>query len=255
MGMHPSVLLLAVVLGVQPQTNATPVEESPTPVIIDDVFPVAGPPCGHGPDTEWGEPACEDYELDTSLIESAGRGDRSAIDLLERRYRSTATFAERHRIGAALLGRVADDSAIWNELSLHAGNAVRFVSSGSELNPELVAWCEERGCDPYAYSSMAEEALIDIADVPRARPLLLRAMKTNDPQLTPIGIYGLCGQRDESLLPAIDEALSKSPDASSLAMALAAFRSEAADRIAAKYISEDDREEYEEQKKQQEPLP
>jgi hypothetical protein len=69
--------------------------------------------CGkEPPSTRWDPPSCDDFELDTALIDNAKRGDGSAVDLLRQRYAATFTYSERFRIGGALLGRGRDDAAI-----------------------------------------------------------------------------------------------------------------------------------------------
>jgi len=253
--------MLAAVLLLAALPETAPVQPEAVATEVVTVACAARHLCVERPDDEWDEASCSDYELDTALIEAAGHGDRSALALLEQRYGLAKTYRERHRIGIALLGRVADDSAIWNELTLHAENAIRFASDEPGPNKELEAWCAEHGYDADRYGDMAEDTLVSLMNEPRARPLLLRAAHSKRGFLAAIGIYGLCGQRDESLLPQIDEALSKNDEAlnkndhASLASALAAFHSEAADRIARKYLDEEDLESYHEERRMGESSP
>src|SRR6266498_1023428 len=85
------------------------------------IIPICGP---KAPESPWGIPSCADYDLDDALFERATQGDRSAVQLLEKRYATTFTRSEHIRIGGFLLGRVRDDRAIWNELRRDAENLV-----------------------------------------------------------------------------------------------------------------------------------
>jgi carboxypeptidase family protein len=193
------------------------------------------------PATRWELPTCADLDLNIALIDSLQNGDRSARDLLLKRYESADTWQERYRVGASLLGRIPDDSAIWKELLEHATNAVRFSHSDTtDPSPELVRWCEERQIDVSDYMSMASNAL-DLASLDeRARPLLRQALRSDDPWVVFQGILGLARQHDESALPLIEEAIQRLPDDSLLPLALAKFKSERADAIAAKYADLDE---------------
>ena len=171
-------------------------------------------------------------------MESAKQGDRSALQLLERRRQTTFTHTERIRIGAFLLGRVRDDSAIWNELRMHAENAVDFAGKSEKLE----AYCVEHGYDPREYEWMSWYALGEIMGDRRSRPLLLRALASDDPSVADSGIFGLAAQHDETALPEIEAALRRFPG---LVMSLAYFKSAAADRLAERYLKTDtERDEY-----------
>src|SRR5437899_7692742 len=192
-----------------------------------------GTSCADEPPTSpWHLPSCADFDLDMALIESAKQGDRSALQLLERRRQTAFTRAERIRIGGFLLGRIRDDSAIWNELRMHAENAVDFAGKSEKLE----AYCVEHGYDPQDYKWMSWYALGEIMGDRRSRPLLLRALASDDTLMADGGILGLAAQHDETALPEIEAALRRTPG---LAMSLAYFKSAAADRLAERYLKTD----------------
>ena len=193
-----------------------------------------GRPCEEErPATRWNLPTCADYELDLSLIEAMKTGDRSARDLLMKRYAHADTWYERHHLGGAVLNHVPNDRAIWSELSEYAALAVRFASSfGPELQPEFVQWCAEREVDPFNYLGMTFDAFTAVSTDPRARPLLLKALTTEESGLVYAAICALGTLRDESSLPIIEEELQKRPE---FADALQCFNSERADALAKKY--------------------
>ncbi len=200
-------------------------------------------PCDDGqPESEWDSPSCADYELDTLLIDALDRNDPSARDLLRQRFETTFTYFERHRIAAALLNRVDDDSRYWRELERHAAIVVRFpeVEGPVDWTPAFVAWCAERILDPEDYWYMAFGAFSVASDDPRSRPLLLRALETDNVGLVMTSICGFARQRDTSALPAI-EAVLKRKDVEELVLSLSAFLHPAADEIAMKYLDEDQR--------------
>lgn len=205
-----------------------------------------GAPCGQQrPTTPWDRPSCDDYDFDSSLIAAAAQSDGSAIVLLRQRYDTADSTQERQRIGAALLRRIGNDEQILNALASDAENAVRFAHDGYENHPDLAAWCGARGYDPDDYWRMAWNALDQASADPRFRPLLIKALATKDDVLVFTAIHGLAVQHDESALPRIDETLARFPeDASAMAFGLADFASDAADRIADKYLRGDDREQY-----------
>ena len=201
--------------------------------------------CGSkAPATPWGLTPCNDWELDDALIRSAANGDRSAVELLQWRYAASATYAQRIRLGAALLGRVADDGAIWKELADYAERAIEFNSDGGK--EKLAAWCAAHDCDPDDYDRLAREAFQEISGDRRAHPLLLRALSANDDNILDDAVLGLARQHDEASLPAIEEMFRRLPDyVSMLAYSLVDFESEAADRLAMKYLDDASREAYE----------
>lgn len=184
------------------------------------------------PTSPWHFQSCDDSYLDTALIESAKGGDRSALQLLERRRQTAFTHVERVRIGAFLLGRIRDDSAIWNELRMDAENAVDFAGKSEKLE----AYCVEHGYDPQGYEVMSWLALGGIMGDRRSRPLLLRALASTDLSVAGNGIFGLARQHDETALPEIEAALRRFPE---LAMYFAYFKSTAADRLAERYLKTD----------------
>jgi hypothetical protein len=190
------------------------------------------------PTSPWQLPSCADFDLDTALMESAKQSDRSAVQLLERRRQTAFTRAESIRIGAFLLGRIRDDSAIWNELRMHAENAVDFAGKREKLE----AYCAEHGYDPQGYELVSWLALAEIMSDRRSRPLLLRALASDDILMADGGVIGLAAQHDETALPEIEAALHRFPG---LVMSLAYFQSAAADRLAEKYLKTDtERDEY-----------
>jgi hypothetical protein len=188
--------------------------------------------CTDGPpETEWDEPSCEDFDSDTTLMENAERGDRSSLEMLRQRFVTARTYAERYRVARFLLGRVADDRPIWNALYEHAQNYVDFAGD----RDKLFSYCDEHDFNPYEYELMSLRALDAISADRRARPLLLRAARSSDDARLHAGIAGLALQHDDALLPAIDEALNR---CGTCALLLAWSRSEAADAVARKHLSE-----------------
>lgn len=175
----------------------------------------------HAPASVWDDPSCEDDATDRALIDAAQRGDRSAIDSLEQRYAAAFTYAQRIRIGGALLNRVRDDRAIWKELAALA-EIVEFTPPASDLR------------------SLARAAFIEIATDKRARALMLRGLELDDEVVVFAAIYGLAQQNDMSALPAIEKAIERLPDyRRELTLALREFRSREADTIAMKFMGED----------------
>lgn len=216
-------VLLAVALAAQ----------DPPPFALDG-FKVAEP-CLRDQEfsTVWDLPQCDAYETDSSLIRRAQRDDPAAIALLERRFDTAFTFAERHRIAETLLRLAPDDTRYWKELRSHAENAVRFA--GNEQ--QLAWWCASHGFDKDRYPKVATAALRDISDDPRAKELLFRALATNKPDLVKIAIVGFGRQDDRSALDQIDRALARlGNQAAEPASWLALYESDDADKIAFKYI-------------------
>jgi hypothetical protein len=99
------------------------------------------------PRTRWDPPTCVEIDENSRLIEA---GDPVE---LRRRYDTTFTLTERHRIGGALLGRIDDDRAIRRELEEYAA-----LASGSTVTRELEAWCLERRLDPLNVLAVADHA-------------------------------------------------------------------------------------------------
>jgi len=201
------------------------------------------------PTSKWDPVSCADQHFDAALIESAANADRSAIALLERRYAEASTYAERIRIGSALLGRVADDGAIWKELAADAEHAVAFHADPDKAAEKLAAYCAKHDCEPDDYDRVAWQAFEEIAGDRRARPLLLRALASNDTDVLNRAILGLSEQHDETSFAAIAKALERFPEhASMLALSLIDFDTEAADCLAMKYLKGEDRELYEQER-------
>lgn len=199
------------------------------------------------PASKWDQPSCADYELNTALIASAEGGDRSARTLLRRRFDTADTYQERHRIGRALLGKLADDRAIWNALSEEARISVRFPRVDGKFPADFEAYCRERDLEPEKLWWMSVNALMTIANDRRARAMLLQVLKTGEVDMVGLAIAGLAEQGDRSALPAVKAALDrlgeKAPDA---AFNLALFRSADADALAFQYLDEDSRKPYRE---------
>jgi hypothetical protein len=190
------------------------------------VIPICEP---KAPTSSWGIPSCADFNFDDALFESTTKGDRSAVQLLEKRYATTFTRSEHIRIGGFLLGRVRDDGAIWNELQRDAENLIDF-----DGHPEkLAAFCARHGYEKKAYVDSAWAALNAISPDRRSRPLLLRALQSRDRELADRGIIGLWEQHDEGSFAEIEDVVKRFPD---LAFRFAFFKSDTADRIAEKYL-------------------
>jgi hypothetical protein len=202
------------------------------------------------PESPFDEASCADFVMNTMLIESLERGDSSAADLLRRRYATTVTYGERHRIAGALLGRVPDDREYWNELQAHAADAIRFSYVDSEPAPEFLEWCAARALDPEEYHWVTLRAFELAAADPRARAMVLEATESRDRTLVEAAIAAILLRREESALPAIEKALGRFPhDAGDMVMAMAWLRWDAADRVAMKFLSEDRVAEYREQQR------
>jgi hypothetical protein len=84
---------------------------------------------------------------------------------------------------------------------------------------------------------------------PRARPLLFDLLRSDDVALIGQAIYGLGLHREESALPIIQQVIEARPDeAQMLAEVLVYFESAAADALAMRYLGEDSRRCYEQQR-------
>lgn len=207
-----------------------------------------GMPCGGPPENIWSEPSCDDYNVDSSLIENAQHGDRSAIAMLLERHRGATTHQQRHRIAAALLGRVPNDRPLWNELEAHASTVVRFSEmKEEEREAAFTEWCAQQQIDPHGYRNTSYLAFQYASSDVRALPLLRRALATDDPGLVADAIAALGDRRDEHHYPAIRKALDRLAFLHpSLIDLLSLFQSATADAIAAEYLLDDEaRERYE----------
>lgn len=196
------------------------------------------------PQTPYELPLCNEYELNETLIELAKVGDRSAVELLQRRYETTIPYSERHRIAAALLGRVPDDRRYWNELEARAKDAIRFAHVDDEPPPAFVEWCQARGVDHEKYRWTLANAFLAAAPDPRARGLLREALETKDHDLFTSALVAILDLRDESFLPALERNIARFPDRTEMALWLSSFGSEAADSVALKFLGDEDREVY-----------
>lgn len=187
------------------------------------------------PETTWDPPLCSDEAFDSALLDNATHGDHSAVELLERRFETAFTIQERHSIARGLLKLVPDDRRYWNELAGHAENAV-------QPKARIDAYCAEQHCDPDRYRPIATSALGVIGPDPRAHPLLLRALETDDVQLVYLAIDDLGVQHDEASLEAIDRTIARFPDDAwaALTSALVSFQSDTADAVAMKYLKDDE---------------
>ena len=204
------------------------------------------PPCSEtAPETAFELPACADYELNTSLIQSIQGGDRSAINLLRQRYKTTISHVERHRMASSLLTRVPDDREYWNELAEKAADAIRFAFVDDQPTEDFLAWCASRRFDPLAYRWMTIDALKTIAADRRAHALLVKALESHDRAVFESVFRTITFDRDETLLPAIEKNLGRFPEhMGDDAFWLLEFASEAADRVAMKFLSEERQKEY-----------
>lgn len=183
-------------------------------------------------------PTCDDRQFDDALIEAAAHGDRSAIGLLKERHETTLSLLERIRIDGALLH---EESKYWNELYEFAENAVRFARHQYEDTPEFEAWCTEHEIEPGPYQDVTFLAFNKASADPRGHALALRAMATDDLVIIPEAIHGLGAQHDDASLALIEKTIERFPrDAASLAFSLYAFRTEAANALAARHLSPQD---------------
>jgi hypothetical protein len=238
---------------VEDEVTAIPdVELRVSPITETITFTCSFKPCSdEDPASPFDEASCTDYEMNTTLIESMERGDRSATDLLRRRYAAAFTYGERHRIAGALLGRVPDDREYWSELAAYGADAIRFPYVEGEPAPEFVAWCAARALDPDQYHWMALRAFEGAAADRRGRGMVLQALESKDSALVQSALAAILEHRDESVLPAIEKALERFPEqAGWLAMWLGKLQSDAADRVALKFLPEGCVEEYREQQRQ-----
>ena len=194
------------------------------------------------PRSKFDRPLCADQDLNDSLIASMETGDRSAIQLLHDRYRAADSYYEQHRIGAALLGKLDDDRAIWNDLVRDASLVLRFARvNDHEFAPELIALAEQAGVTADELWWTSYGAFGRISADPRSRPLLHQALETADEALISLAIIGLGTQRDTASLPAIERALERiAPELRAIAVyALAEFGDERADALGEKYLGDE----------------
>jgi hypothetical protein len=217
--------------------------------IAETITLSCGSPCGDGPpENRYDRPRCSDYELHEALLASAASGDRSSIELLRTRYTQADTDSERNRLGGMLLGKVADDSAIWNELLNRAEIPVRFLDAEDVATPAYQEWSAAHAiADPHSYWYVGLDAL-GIANADRrSRPLLERAIATGDFMLLYYAIEGFAKQKAFDALPLIETGIERLPEdeRGRTVRFLVLFQDERADALARKYFAdEDDAEEY-----------
>lgn len=202
------------------------------------------------PADPYGPPLCSDDRMNSTLIESAEKGDASAVELLRSRFETADTYGQRHLIARTLLRRTSNDAKFWNELISYAEIAVRFPRVNDELSPEYLEWCAERGLVGEQHWDVASHALELSAADPRSHPLLLRALATNDITLLFAALEGLAKQQDFDSLSLIDEALARMPEdeRAMLATMLIYFADERADAVAMKYLDPDGSAVYQQQR-------
>lgn len=182
------------------------------------------------PSTRLDPPACVDFDRDNVLIAHADGGDAAAVGLLHARFATTLSRIERHRIAAAILAHPdGEDESIWEELAAEARKALDLP--------------DEDGDDGrYDFLDALRTAAVDR----RSRPILLDALNSGDTTLASLAVEGLARQHDESSLLDIDRTLAhlERGDATSVAFCLAWFKTDAADQLAFKYLSDDERKMY-----------
>jgi hypothetical protein len=197
------------------------------------------------PATRFDRPLCVEETLHDALIDSAARGDRSALALLRRRYETADTYQERHRLASALLTHLPNADAIWNELAEQASMAIRFAPDEDGAYPlELQQYCEARGLDTDQFWWMSWDALVTAGAHARSRTLLHQALGSSNRDLLMAAVHGFASQGDGSALPAIAAALERFGDQIGLAFLLVTFNTPEADALAFKYLHDDDRIEY-----------
>jgi hypothetical protein len=206
-----------------------------------------GTPCDRRePKTSWEYPSCADFELHSALIDTLEKGDRSALDFLRRRYESTVSRRERNRLALVLFGRLPDDSAMWKELANAAEEAVRFAGSGNEPSPEYVQYCQDRGVEPGEAWANAWDAFVSAAEDPRSRPLLLRALATDDADLIDAAIRNFASRHDREALVEIEKTLKRLPEEKRYgAFSLFGYGSDETDALALQFLNEEERAVYE----------
>jgi hypothetical protein len=145
-----------------------------------------------------------------ALIVSVEVGDASALALLESRYAAAKIYSERHRIAIVLLGNVADDSAIWNEIYADAQLAVHFAETDEG---EFNQWCEKHDFYAVRHGYVLSEALSIASIDPRSRALLRKALASKDSDIAFTAVCGLAGMKDVESLPDIEKVLERHHDA------------------------------------------
>jgi hypothetical protein len=206
---------------------------------VEEIVLACGSPCSEEPPrTAFSDPWCDDYDLHTSLIEAVERRDASAIPLLRERYDRQLSIIERHRIASALLGKVADDSALWADLYEHAAVAVRFPLVDGGYADAF------RGVATEDVWNVTVNAFEHASRDPRSRALLREVLEKRDPSLIVLAIAGLAMQRDMEALPAIDETIAAMDADPTMVVALALFAMPEVDAIAFKYLEGCERDSY-----------
>ena len=213
------------------------------PQVIECILP---PACTNEPPvTAFDSPTCADIEAGKRLHAALLEGDLSVLDEVRRRYEAAVTYRERDHLGSLLLAYLDDDTTVWNDLSAVAAVCVRLT----EESEELAARAKRQGVEPSLLWWRSYNALGAIWNDPRARPILLQALASDNPTISEAGMLGLALQKDSSTLAAIEAALERLGDrASEAAMSLAHFQTEEADALAMKYLDDEWRQNYLEQR-------
>jgi hypothetical protein len=203
------------------------------------------------PETMFDAPLCADEQADGLVLDAIAQHDPSAVALAQRRFETANTYAQKHKLAAALLRAVPNDVRYWNALYEHASNLVAFPRY-----EQFEAWCSERDLPAGDYYWMALDALRFISSDARALPLMLKTLACDDVLLQAEGVTALGLHDDPRSLPAIERAIARATnpdDRLLLAHGLASWKSIDADRVAFRFLDEEEREIYREQ--QQEPEP
>jgi carboxypeptidase family protein len=205
-----------------------------TPMTVSSVGPIHGcSACSEeAPKTQWDLASCADYRADSELMEDAERNDRTALALLQERYRTTLSWSERIRIAGALLGRIANDDAIWKELATPAEQLVRLDEA------QFDACAIEHGYEPAEYRSIAWSSFDQASRDLRARPMLRRALQSSEIGLLMESIAALAAQHDDAALPQIADVLARAEAPADLAPLLADYGTQAADQLAMRYMTD-----------------
>jgi hypothetical protein len=209
-------------------------------VITGNAFGCGLIPCfEQAPTSQFGRPACNEWEMNNALIDALEHGDRGVAVVLRQRYRETYTFSERNRIGAALI-KAKDDSEVWKELFARAEDAVRFAPNNDDQpNAELAKWCEKRGWDADEYWSSLNDSFWAVADDPRALQLLRGALQSANKEVADGAILALVFTKRADSLALVDEVFGKRGTPETwLVTSLAYVHTDAADAIAMKYLKD-----------------
>ena len=146
-------------LDVSGRTVVPPIE------LTVDVLSIVTTACTFGvtcsdkpPMSPWALPWCMNVEWNDALIESAERGNPTAIESLRHRYETAYTYLEKHTLAAALLRHV-DDRAIRKELEEQAAISLQFPRVDGTYSDEFEEYCRTRNLSPDAVWQMSTNAL------------------------------------------------------------------------------------------------